>query len=210
MEILAHRGLWTSCGQKNSFFAIQKAFQEGFGIETDIRDYKGKLVISHDIGSTSSTCLEDVLDLYKHSAYKGMLALNVKADGIQEEALKLLEKYCIERYFFFDMSVPEMVVYWKKELHFFSRHSDIESPPTMYEYADGVWMDSFFSEKWFTVETLNNHLKNGKKVGLISPEIHGYSEDKMWEELKANGMQFKDNIFLCTDKPMTAKEFFGL
>ena len=38
MRILAHRGFWNSKEERNSIVAFEKAFQNGFGIETDIRD----------------------------------------------------------------------------------------------------------------------------------------------------------------------------
>ena len=51
MKILAHRGAWNTSDEKNTVLAIKRAFCHGWGIETDVRDYCGKLVISHDIAS---------------------------------------------------------------------------------------------------------------------------------------------------------------
>ena len=49
VEIIAHRGLWNSKIQQNSKEAIKNAINDGFSIETDIRDYDGaKIGISHD------------------------------------------------------------------------------------------------------------------------------------------------------------------
>ena len=48
IAILAHRGFWTEPAEKNSREALERAFREGFGIETDIRDRNGALVVSHD------------------------------------------------------------------------------------------------------------------------------------------------------------------
>jgi glycerophosphoryl diester phosphodiesterase len=47
-RILAHRGYWLEPGEKNSLSAFRRAFEGGFGIETDIRDLDGELVVSHD------------------------------------------------------------------------------------------------------------------------------------------------------------------
>lgn len=41
MLILSHRGLWRHYHEKNSFEAFKKSFSSGFGIETDLRDYRG-------------------------------------------------------------------------------------------------------------------------------------------------------------------------
>ena len=38
MKILAHRGFWMNESEKNSREAIKRAFDYGFGIETDLRD----------------------------------------------------------------------------------------------------------------------------------------------------------------------------
>ena len=51
MQILAHRGLWTQTEEKNTVSAIKYAFQSGFGIETDLRDFQEKLVISHNVAT---------------------------------------------------------------------------------------------------------------------------------------------------------------
>ena len=54
MKILAHRGFWADEEEKNTLSAFGKAFDSGFGIETDIRDRNGELVISHNPPDTSS------------------------------------------------------------------------------------------------------------------------------------------------------------
>ena len=47
MVILSHRGYWKDA-RKNSVDAFKASFVREFGTETDIRDYNGELVISHD------------------------------------------------------------------------------------------------------------------------------------------------------------------
>jgi len=46
--ILAHRGAWTVPKERNSAEALKRALKSGFGIETDLRDLDGTVVISHD------------------------------------------------------------------------------------------------------------------------------------------------------------------
>jgi hypothetical protein len=43
MEILAHRGWWTSREHQNSLDALTRALTAGFGVEADIRDCAGRL-----------------------------------------------------------------------------------------------------------------------------------------------------------------------
>ena len=49
MIIISHRGIGFR-KEQNTLGAFAECFKSGFGIETDIRDYNGKLVVSHDIG----------------------------------------------------------------------------------------------------------------------------------------------------------------
>ena len=54
MKILSHRGYWKTAEEKNTATAMHRSFSLGFGTETDVRDYNGKLVISHDIPDSSA------------------------------------------------------------------------------------------------------------------------------------------------------------
>jgi nucleoside-diphosphate-sugar epimerase len=49
MNIISHRGFWLKDEEKNTIQAFERSFEFGFGTETDIRDYKGELVISYDM-----------------------------------------------------------------------------------------------------------------------------------------------------------------
>ncbi|EIO3772613.1 hypothetical protein ACHEIS_000356 [Campylobacter upsaliensis] len=51
MQILAHRGFWREKNEQNTLASLAKAFEMGFGIETDLRDGGGggNLLLSHDI-----------------------------------------------------------------------------------------------------------------------------------------------------------------
>jgi hypothetical protein len=63
IKILAHRGQWNLPEKKNSLSAFERAFSNGYGIETDIRDYKGELVISHNIADETAPKLSELLSL---------------------------------------------------------------------------------------------------------------------------------------------------
>ena len=47
--IIAHRGYWKNENEKNKKAAFERAFDCGFGVETDLRDIKGEIVISHNM-----------------------------------------------------------------------------------------------------------------------------------------------------------------
>lgn len=209
MHILAHRGFWVNESEKNTFASISKAFECGFGIETDIRDYDGRLVVSHNIAESGCMEVEAVFECYRSTSSKGQLALNVKSDGIQMLLKPLLEQYNIENYFLFDMSIPELVVNQRENLVFYTRHSDIEHECVMYDKASGVWLDSFYDEEWLSEYIIEQHIENNKKMCIVSSELHGYEYHKMWEMIKTNGYHNNGLISLCTDRPEEAGRYFN-
>lgn len=208
MQIIAHRGLWNTVEEKNRLDMLNKALDEKYGIETDIRDYEGELVISHNIADENSPMLEKLLAHYNDIECKEVLALNVKADGIQGELIKLLDKYDIHNYFLFDMSVPEMVVNREKKLNYYTRHSDIENVCVLYDDAIGVWMDSFYNFEWLNTELIKTHLQNGKMVCLVSPELHGKEPYEMWNMLKTSGLYLDESLQICTDRVEKCRDYF--
>ncbi|MDA0991940.1 MAG: hypothetical protein O3A51_14465, partial [Verrucomicrobia bacterium] len=78
------------------------ALQEGFGIETDVRDYRGELVIAHDIATAGAPAFADFLSL--KSLESQTLALNIKADGLGPSLKQQLQKHHVANAYCFDMS----------------------------------------------------------------------------------------------------------
>ena len=215
MLILAHRGFWRTPDDKNSPAALERAFVEGFGVETDIRDQNGKLVISHDPPSGRCMTFEDFLALYTLHDAPGPLALNVKADGLQSLSADQLAKAGIgeDAYFFFDMSIPDAFVFARQNLPTFTRESEIEPTPHLLDMAQGIVLDCFHSD-WVTPAKILQHLQAGRSVMLISPELHGRDPTQAWaawRELTDERVEQPAGIrlMLCTDRPREAKEVFG-
>jgi glycerophosphoryl diester phosphodiesterase len=175
MVFLAHRGLWRDKAERNSPEAFFRAWAEGFGVETDIRDQDGRLVVSHDppVGKDVLS-LDRFLDLYVKSGATTKLALNIKADGLQEQLQFALADHGIspDCYFVFDMAVPDVLAYLGRRIPCFIRESEFESPPSFINQATGVWLDSFHGD-WIDAETTLGHLLAGRQVALVSPELHG-------------------------------------
>lgn len=210
MEILSHRGCWQKEKEKNTAPAFERAFSLGFGIETDIRDYNGELVISHDIADVKALKLEHLFDIYKRVGKNVPLALNIKADGLQLKLRESLGKYAIENYFVFDMSVPEALVYRRYEFKIFARQSEYESVPVLYDAAAGVWLDEFHSH-WVTEAVVATHKTNNKKVCIVSPDLHKRDYQTEWNDYRNIQRRLADvSIMLCTDFPEKAKEFFDV
>jgi len=207
MQILSHRGYWKDNSEQNQEVAFRRSFSKGFGTETDIRDYNGELVISHDIPKESCITVEEFFKIYKEYDAALPLALNIKADGLQILLNKLIKKYEISNYFVFDMSIPDTIGYLDKGFNIFTRHSDYEQQPSFYGDAVGIWLD-FFQKEWFDSKTIKGHLDESKKVCVVSSELHGKNHINQWSELRKMSFIEDNNIMLCTDFPEEAEGFF--
>lgn len=207
MEILAHRGYWHTCGEKNTPVSLRRALESGFGFESDIREYLGELVISHNIADAGCQKAKEVFEWLAEYQNRFCFAINIKADGMNNLLAELLEKHEITNYFTFDMSVPQMVEYADMGLTYFTRQSDVEPEPIMYEGAAGVWIDGFRDTDWITEDLIRKHIENGKTICLVSPELHQREYRDFWNRLKSFNLNWKA-VLLCTDKPAEASEFF--
>lgn len=207
MQIISHRGYWKTAAEKNTVIAMERSFSMGFGTETDIRDYKGELVISHDIADESAMSFRQFLDIYSKQDKDLYLALNIKADGLQSQMKNILQEYAIKNYFVFDMSVPDGLGYLKQNLNTFTRQSEYEKEPSFYEQAQGVWLDCFHDD-WIDHQLIAKHLTNKKIVCVVSPDLHKRDYFAAWE--KYHPLAQENNLILCTDYPEEAKKFFNL
>lgn len=209
MKIISHRGMWSSPVEKNTIESFKRSFEYGFGIETDIRDYNERIVISHDLPNKSSVILDDLFDLYSECKCILPIAINIKSDGLQSELIKSIKKYDIKNYFVFDMSVPDAIGYCRSNIRVYTRQSDYEITPSFYVLANGVWIDEF-DRSWISREIIDTHLDNAKEVCIVSPELHNRDYRKTWEFFRQIEREIgKDILSLCTDLPELAMEFFN-
>jgi hypothetical protein len=165
---LAHRGLWRTREEQNAPAALKLSLEEGYGLETDIRDRDGVLVVSHDCPDATAPRLSDVWRDWTALAHADRpLALNVKADGMAAAFVDLVRDLPPEAAFFFDMSVPDMRPYLTLGLPVFTRHSDVEPVPAYYDKCRGVWLDAL-DGPWDMKEAIAGHLGRkgcGRGVG---------------------------------------------
>jgi hypothetical protein len=209
MIVISHRGFWKTQDEKNQGVAFERSFSAGFGTETDLRDFNGSLVISHDMPGPSALPADSFFELYKRSAFELPLALNIKADGLQAQLQGLLVRYEVEDYFVFDMSVPDGLIYCRLGLKTFTRQSEYEQVPAFYELAAGVWLDELTSH-WITGEIIESHLRNGKRICIVSPELHRRNHEHSWAHYKKLEARIgKNKLMLCTDLPDLAREYFN-
>lgn len=208
MKVLAHRGLWREPRETNTATALKNALTNGFGVETDLRDRQGTLVIAHDPADAAAATADDFFSRYRGMGSGLPLALNIKADGLCSMLRPLLERYAVSNYFCFDMSVPETRAYAREGFRFFTRQSEYEADPALYTQAQGVWMDMFETD-WIAPADVERHLVESKAVALVSPELHGRPHILWWERLRSSHVVADPNVMLCTDHPEEAQKFFN-
>lgn len=207
MEIISHRGYWLEKNEKNTTLSFERSFSLGFGTETDVRDYNGNLVISHDIPTESSLLIDDFFKIYKTQSYS-TLALNIKSDGLQSILKSKLREYNIQNYFVFDMSIPDSIGYINNNMKLFSRQSEYEKIPVFYDQAEGIWLDGF-NEEWYDLDLITDHIKKGKKVAIVSSELHGRDHMGLWEFIRTSNLDKEEKLILCSDFPELASEYFN-
>jgi hypothetical protein len=209
MNIIAHRGFWAHVSEKNTALAFVRALDSGFGIETDFRDSRGQLVISHDLPLEGAMKIDEFIDLFKRSPVMAPIALNIKADGLHILIKELIAKSNMSNYFVFDMSVPDTRTYLSEQIRVFTRLSEYEVQPALLEQSQGVWLDAFERE-WYDAQVITELLSKSKHVAIVSPELHSRSHIGLWKFLKENNFHQNPQISLCTDLPLDAKKFFNV
>jgi glycerophosphoryl diester phosphodiesterase len=208
MEILSHRGHWRARAERNTPAALARSFEGGFGTETDLRDLAGRLVVAHDPPGPEAPPAEELFALHARLGPALPLALNVKADGLQALVTAMLARFAVQDAFVFDMSIPDTVQWLKTEVPVFVRHSDVEPEPPLLDRASGVWLDGFAAD-WWEAATIRRHLDAGRRLCVVSPELHGRPHLPIWEKLAAAGLDAAEGLMLCTDHPTEARRLFG-
>ncbi len=212
LRIIAHRGVWEHASEQNSLDAFQRALSSGFGIETDLWWRDGEVLVSHDPPRGPGLALADLVHLYREMGSEAPLAFNAKSDALYSMDRCTLAPLEGTKYFFFDMSVPDMLGYRRAALPFYSRQSELERDPALYQEAQGVWLDQFF-EDWVDGAILAQHADAGKAVCIVSPDLHGRHYESAWARYRhalESSAQRTTSVMLCTDHPLRAQEFFAL
>jgi hypothetical protein len=170
---------------------------ERYGIECDVWNYNGQLVLSHDAPNENSLNFNEMLKLNLP-----FYAINVKStDMIALNGIDITNP----NYFIFDCPVPEAIRLAKLGLNVFTRISEYEPHPSFLNLAKGVWIDQFIGE-WVEKTDIYHWLNKGLKVAIVSPELHGREYKLFWQKLK--GMDLNDDVYLCTKYPEEAESFF--
>lgn len=203
MIIISHRGYWLSTEEKNKTIAFQRSFDLNFGTETDVRDRIGQLVISHDMPIGKELTLEECLALAREK--KPLLAINIKSDGLAIALKTAMKSYGRSNWFAFDMSIPDMRSHLTAGNPVFARLSDVEKDHVWFDQIEGIWLDSF-TDEWYDKNMIQELLDKNKRVCIVSSELHGRENARLWEMLKS--FKNQSEVILCTDYPERAKDYF--
>ena len=196
--IFAHRGNWHPNLPPNSSDALSKAFSNGFAVETDVRDFQGELVISHDPCSNPEAQRFNQL-----ISNNQRIAINIKSDGLSSLLRMHTEQILQSNSFIFDCSFPELLRFKKVGIPHAMRLSEYEKEfPWTPNY---IWLDAFESDWWIEDSYTLDLIKKIPAV-VVSSELHKRPHDEVWNKVKTlrkSGV----NVSVCTDFPeQLAKE----
>lgn len=171
MEYIAHR--------INTIEAL-KALDRPYGVELDLRDEGGELILSHDPFSPGES-FEAFLEVYCEAlSERGTLILNIKSERIEWRVLEHMRLRGIERYFFLDSSFPMIYALSEQgERRCAIRFSELEGMDTLRAMAgrvEWVWVDCFTHLPLTPVHYADMRAL-GYKLCLVSPELQGRPED---------------------------------
>lgn len=161
------------------------------GIEFDIRDCNGRLLVQHDAFQESGQPFEEFL---RYCPPTKFYVVNVKAEGIEERAIAALDAAGITNFFLLDCSVPAaMKLARKGERRLAVRFSEVEpleSVAAMRDRVQWVWID-VFTRLPLTKEVADLFRQWNLRTCLVSPELQGQSEklEMYIEQLKAAGLK---------------------
>ncbi len=138
-------------------------------MEVDVRDYKNKLVLSHDPFKDGENFIK-YLKYFKHK----FLIVNIKSEGIETKVFKILKQKKITNYFFLDITIPFIIKLYKKlDKNIAVRVSDIEDIQTANNFkskAKWAWLD-FFKIKKMKLNYVKNLKKGNFKICYVSHEL---------------------------------------
>lgn len=212
MNIIARGGWYVMPEERDLPSAYYRALEAGMGIVVPVRDHDGQLVIAHGPASDDAVVFDDFLA--ERPFWPGnppIVAIQVCAEGLSRLLHRSLLKLEGVVPYLVGISVTDMPAYMEGQIPIFVRQSDHEAQPPFYEFAEGVWLDSF-ERDWFDERLIIQHLKAGKLVTVVSPEVHGRDHEPMWAmlgQLQSKLGELASSLQVCTDIPQDARLQFG-
>jgi len=159
------------------------------GIEFDIRDSNGQLIVQHDAFQEGQLFSEFLQFCPSNKFY----IVNIKAEGIEELAIKLLTERGIQDFFLLDCGMPSIIRLARKGEHRlavrFSEYESFEMVIAVAPFVSWIWVDVF--TKLPITRTLVEQARTlGLRICLVSPELQGQPEkrDEYLAYCKDNGI----------------------
>jgi len=151
---------------------ILKRIPTNHGLEIDLRQNNGQIILNHEI-SPESEGFENFLIHYKHK----LLVLNIKESGIEDQVISILKKNNIKDYFLLDIEFPYLLMNYKNQGNSlslrFSTYESIQSVVPFKDYVDWLWVDTYES---LTINSEIAEVLKSFKICLVSPSRWGKPE----------------------------------
>ena len=187
MEIIAHR---------INLISELNNIPVKYGCEIDIRSQGSQLILNHE-PYFSGDKLIDYLDNYKH----GLLILNIKEAGIEDDVLKLVRDREIPSFFLLDIEFPYLYKASRSgERAMAVRFSEDEPIELVQKYnslVDWVWIDT---NTMLPLNEENIKYLSEMQSCIVCPERWGRPEDIISYRQKMNLLRFKPNAVMTNVK----------
>ena len=220
--ILAHRGNLDGPDHRreNTVESYHEALRSGFGLEIDVRrEAGGVFYISHDPTANRSDLALKHFEPQFRTYRNSMIAINVKELCYEAELAQLIVDGAFgDQPFLIDCELLEPDTPGRTQrmirstpgfsgVRLASRLSDRNEPlqQALAISAEIVWADEF-DGFWLTAEHVRAVQRAGRRFHVISPELHGFSEDQRlcrWADFKKWGVDA-----VCTDFAAEARKYF--
>ena len=164
VKIIAHR--------VNTLKNLTKLDNDIFGVETDLRYYKDKLILSHDPNAKG-----DNFNKFLKKTNKTIF-LNIKSSGILKNIIRLVKN---KNVFFLDISFSEIDLLFKlnlskKILLRFSCYENFDLSNKYMKKIKWIWFD-YFNDLKISIKDYKYFKKYNKKIRLVSPDLLGKKKD---------------------------------
>ena len=164
VKIIAHR--------INSLKNLISLDNDIFGVETDLRYYKNKLILSHDVNING-----EKFDHFLKKTNKTIF-LNIKSSGILKNIIKLVKN---KNVYFLDISFSEIDFLFKlnlskKILLRFSCYENFDLSNKYMKKIKWIWYD-YFNDLKISIKHYKYFKKYNKKICLVSPDLVGKKKD---------------------------------
>ena len=187
MEIVAHR-----INLINELLQVPVKY----GCEIDIRSQHSKLILNHE-PYLSGDSLVDYLDNYKH----GLLVLNIKEAGIENDVLQLVRERNIPSFFLLDVEFPYLYKASRLgECAIAVRFSEDEPIELVYNYkklVDWVWIDTTTK---LPINSINKLVLSSMQTCLVCPERWGRPNDIIPYRQSMKSLGFNPNAVMTNLK----------